>query len=148
MGPYRSILRKHASSHCHITVSIHQACQICTVPLPMSCTTRELVADQTPVRRMLGVLQGIINGQQPDMRTVQKLHELIVSGNMSSDVSAKSLWYTICIVCLNHGCAVYVPCRNSAPCPSSNAAPKCNPCSTVAYLLHPPWSSHGLTVCM
>lgn len=38
---------------------------------------------------MLGVLQGIINGQQPDMRTVQKLHELIVSGNMSSDVSAK-----------------------------------------------------------
>lgn len=35
---------------------------------------------------MLGVLQGIINGQQPDMRIVQQLHELILSGNMSSDV--------------------------------------------------------------
>ena len=54
---------------------------------------RLLPADQTPVRRMLGVLQGIINGQQPDMRTVQKLHELILSGNMSSDVRAKLLFW-------------------------------------------------------
>ena len=47
---------------------------------------------------MLGVLQGIINGQQPDMRTVQKLHELILSGNMSSDVSV-NLWFYDLIYC-------------------------------------------------
>ena len=36
---------------------------------------------------MLGVLQAIINGQQPDMRAVHKLHELIVSGDITGDVS-------------------------------------------------------------
>ena len=36
---------------------------------------------------MLGVLQAIINGQQPDMRAVHRLHELIVSGDLNGDVS-------------------------------------------------------------
>ena len=44
-------------------------------------------AGETPVRRMLGVLQAIISGQQPNMRAVHKLHELIVAGNLSTDVS-------------------------------------------------------------
>ena len=35
---------------------------------------------------MLGVLQAIINGQQPDMRAVHRLHELIVSGDLNGDV--------------------------------------------------------------
>jgi hypothetical protein len=46
---------------------------------------------ETPVRRMLGVLQAIINGQQPDMRAVHKLHELIVAGDLSADVSLETL---------------------------------------------------------
>ena len=45
------------------------------------------VTGETPVRRMLGVLQAIIGGQQPDMRSVHKLHELIVSGDITGDVS-------------------------------------------------------------
>lgn len=45
------------------------------------------VTGETPVRRMLGVLQAIISGQQPDMRAVHKLHELIVSGDITGDVS-------------------------------------------------------------
>ena len=36
---------------------------------------------------MLGVLQAIISGQQPDMRAVHRLHELIVSGDLNGDVS-------------------------------------------------------------
>lgn len=44
-------------------------------------------AGETPVRRMLGVLQAIINGQQPDMAAVHQLHELIVSGDINGDVS-------------------------------------------------------------
>ena len=44
-------------------------------------------AGETPVRRMLGVLQAIISGQQPNMHAVHKLHELIVSGNITGDVS-------------------------------------------------------------
>ncbi|KAL3157196.1 putative 3',5'-cyclic phosphodiesterase pde-3 [Trebouxia sp. C0009 RCD-2024] len=40
---------------------------------------------ETPVRRMLGVLQAIVSGQQPDMRAVHQLHELIVSGDINSD---------------------------------------------------------------
>lgn len=36
---------------------------------------------------MLGVLQAIVSGQQPDMRAVHKLHELIVSGDITGDVS-------------------------------------------------------------
>ena len=36
---------------------------------------------------MLGVLQAIINGQQPDMRAVHRLHELIVSGDLNGDVN-------------------------------------------------------------
>lgn len=43
-------------------------------------------AGETPVRRMLGVLQAIVSGQQPDMRAVHQLHELIVSGDINSDV--------------------------------------------------------------
>ena len=46
-----------------------------------------MIAGETPVRRMLGVLQAIINGQQPDMRAVHQLHELIVSGDINGDVS-------------------------------------------------------------
>lgn len=44
-------------------------------------------AGETPVRRMLGVLQAIVSGQQPDMRAVHQLHELIVSGDINGDVS-------------------------------------------------------------
>ncbi|KAL3146282.1 3',5'-cyclic-nucleotide phosphodiesterase pde1 [Trebouxia sp. C0010 RCD-2024] len=40
---------------------------------------------ETPVRRMLGVLQAIVSGQQPDMRAVHQLHELIVSGDINGD---------------------------------------------------------------
>jgi len=40
---------------------------------------------------MLGVLQAIINGQQPDMRAIHKLHELIVAGDLSADVSLETL---------------------------------------------------------
>ncbi len=43
------------------------------------------------MRRMLGVLQAIINGQQPDMRAIHKLHELIVAGDLSADVSLETL---------------------------------------------------------
>lgn len=45
------------------------------------------VAGETPVRGMLGVLQAIISGQQPDMQAVHKLHKLIVSGDITGDVS-------------------------------------------------------------
>ncbi len=51
---------------------------------------------------MLGVLQAIINGQQPDMRAVHKLHELIVAGDLSADVSLETLaradWMRDCTV--------------------------------------------------
>ena len=53
----------------------------------MLTVTAVLIAGETPVRRMLGVLQAIISGQQLDMRAVHKLHELIVSGDITGDVS-------------------------------------------------------------
>lgn len=52
--------------------------------------TAVAVAGETPVRRMLGVLQAFISGQQPDMRAVHKLHELIVSGDITGDVSVSA----------------------------------------------------------
>lgn len=56
----------------------------------IAVTAAVVVAGETPVRRMLGVLQTIISGQQPDMRAVHKLHELIVSGDITGDVSVSA----------------------------------------------------------
>ncbi len=53
------------------------------------------------MRRMLGVLQAIINGQQPDMRAVHKLHQLIVSGDLNSDVSHSRALFVMTLHCLS-----------------------------------------------
>lgn len=61
---------------------------------------------------MLGVLQAIMSGQQPDMRAVHKLHELIVSGDITGDVSVSAgcSWLLIAYVQLAYACLNPDPC--------------------------------------
>ena len=65
---------------------------------------------------MLGVLQAIISGQQPNMRTVHKLHELIVAGNLSTDVSP-GRWFCQALTCVHNGGTMHLTCRHALPVP-------------------------------
>ena len=68
------------------------------------------------MRRMLGVLQAIISGQQPNMRAVHKLHELIVAGNLSTDVSP-GRWFCQVLSCVRNGCTMHLTWRRALPVP-------------------------------
>ncbi|DBA92091.1 hypothetical protein WJX77_006602 [Trebouxia sp. C0004] len=99
-----SLISAHGGTvECHCLMQVIRGDEACTLPCGQDahnvlrqyraqCSTSSKASvavpgtdGETPVCRMLGVLQAIINGQQPDMRAVHKLHELIVAGDLNAD---------------------------------------------------------------